>query len=400
MGYNEVVMRLNPPVCVFVAIVFVSCFSSLLSPAFAGSPPSVNITIDDSVVTTLLKLIQTHDDSSASIDAWINLPGNAELLKIGALEHALTRDELRANVKAVIDGTATTETQPKYAMGRLMVSPTSDYAAMIDELHKREDGWLQTCQDRDELYSPDGITINQTVYLHLGGDWDAINRDGAIFINMHFFHDYFTPSWFGLNLLIAHETFHAVQNRAFGNVESTDSPDLAFFTALSKIQREGTARLVEVETDTDGYSPGTYGFYFRAVDNESIRQFAAALPIVNGITDACYPAYDADQFAKTLASGLDSGGLYYTIGEGMAQAIEKYDGRRRLIQTVSNGPLDFFDCYAQVARKHSDDLPPLPDATYRHVETLRSELKKERLSVPAEPPNSKPANVPDLPLQK
>jgi hypothetical protein len=343
-----------------------------------AATPAVSITIDDTVIARLLQLIAAHDDSDSSIEAWIDLPGNAELLKVGAVDDHLTRSRLHDNVKSVIDGTATDATQPKYAFDRLLVSPPKDYQAMIDVLHGRAHDWLVRCANRDASFTPAGVTVNQTVYLHVGGDWDAINKDGAIFINVQFFHDYFAPSWSGLDLLIAHETFHAVQNRAYGNPEATDTPDDAFVTALSKIQREGMARYVEVETDPESYRPQTYGFYFRAVDDESIRLFPELIGELSDLAGACYPDLNMSAYSDQVSAGLNAGGTYYTVGEGMARAIDRYAGRGRLVETVRNGPLDFFDCYAGLARRHSD-LPPIPANALGRIEQLRKQYPTGRL---------------------
>ncbi len=351
-----------------------ACFVFAAQSAKAGAAPlapaSVTITIDDTVVTRLLTLIGKRDDSAKSIDAWIDLPGNAELLKVGALEGQLTRAQLRANVKAVIDGAATNASQPPSSFGRVLLLSPADTRAMLAELHARAQEWLTRTANRDAAYAPAGLRVSQTVYLHLGGDWDALNRDGAIYVDMAYFHDYFTPSWFGLDLLLAHETFHAVQNAAFGNPESTGTSDEAFFTALSKIQREGTARLVEVEADPGGYTPGTYGFYFRAVDTESLREFAASVDLLDELAAACYPKLNSANYTDAVSQGLSNGGVYYTIGEGIAAGIERYAGHARLVQTVARGPLDFFDCYIALTRRHAG-LAKLPAGFAAEVERLK-----------------------------
>ena len=349
----------------------------------AATVPAVTITIDDTVITTLLSLIANHDDSDQAISAWIDLPGNKELLAVGAVEGTLSRDQLQDNVRQVIDGTATDATQPPNSFGRIMMSSPDVYRKMIDRLHTNARGWLMRCANRDAEFAPSGVTVNQVVYLHLGGDWDAINRDGAIYINMQFFAEYFSPSWSGLDLLVSHETFHAVQNAAFGNPEATDTPDHAFYSALSKIQREGTARFVEVEADPGAYPSNTYGFYFRAVDQETIREFASAMPLVGDLAGACYPQIDGEKYRQQVSRGLDVGGPYYTVGEGMAVAIDQYAGQRRLSETVRKGPLDFFDCYAGIARRH-EGLPQVPANALAKIESLRAEYPSEAIPQPSQ----------------
>jgi hypothetical protein len=168
---------------------------------------------------------------------------------------------------------------------------------------------------------------------------------------------------------------------AFGNPEATDNSDDAFYTAVSKIQREGMARYVEVETDPQGYPEGTYGFYFRAIDEESLRSFNGFMPLLGRLASACYPALNQQAYSDAVTDGLNSGGPYYAIGEGMAQAIDRYAGRNRLVETVSKGPLDFFDCYIGIAHSHNE-LPQVPTEVVSHIETLRHKYRNGRLPLP------------------
>ncbi len=343
------------PVC-FAAVLLLITQGRLIA---ADGPPSITITIDDTAVSSLISLIDKHDDSEASIAAWMKLPANLELLKVGSDEADLLPQELHDNVKAVIDGVATERTQPRQSMGRVLLSPLSDYKQMLADLHAHAHEWLTRCANRDAMYCPDGITVNQTVYLHVGGDWDAINKDGSIFVNMAFFHDYFRPSWEGIDSIISHETFHAIQNKAFGNPEESDSGQSAFLTALSKIQREGMARLVENDADETGYQAYTYGFYFRAVNAEALRNFSKVIRELEPLHASCFPVFTPDKFKLLVQQGLNSGGDYYTIGYGIARAIEQFSGRTELIRTVRAGPLGFFGDYLRLTFTHPD-LPKLP----------------------------------------
>jgi hypothetical protein len=336
-----------------------------------AAPPAITITLDDMAVRRLIDLIDAHDSSPASIDAWLALPASREMLKVGLSEGTLTETQLRTNLIAVITGTATDATQPRGSMGRLLLSPLADYKMMLADLETHRAEWTQRAAARAALYAPPGTKVAQTVYLHVGGDWDAINRDGAIYINMAFFHDYYRPSWQGIDSLMAHETFHAVQNQAYGNPEQNDTADHAFLSALSKIQREGTARLVETEADPGPYSPVTYGFYFRALDYETLRAFPDAILLLTPLTSACYPHFDRDKYGDAVGQGLDSGGPYYIIGHGMASAIEKYEGRAALIRTVREGPVSFFRTYNAITAWHPD-LPRVPADTMQRVYQLAS----------------------------
>jgi hypothetical protein len=189
-----------------------------------------------------------------------------------------------------------------------------------------------------------------------------------VYINIHYWHDYNRPAWDGLNMIVAHETMHTIQNRAFGNPEYQDTGEKSFFTALSKIQREGIARYVEVETDPEAYQPYTYGFFYRAVDQENLRAFERDLSLLTPLTAAPYPEFNKAQFAEVYGTAMDSGGPFYDVGHGIAKTIDERSGRKTLLKTIAEGPKAFFSEYARLSEKDRS-LPRLP-------ETFRDRLKE------------------------
>jgi hypothetical protein len=243
----------------------------------------------------------------------------------------------------------------------------------LDELQATLPGHIKHTVDRDTQFSPPGTTINETVYLHLGGDWDAVNEDGKIYVNVRYWTELFTPSWEGLNMVIAHETIHSVQNAAYGNPESLANADSAFLTGLSKIQREGIARYVECETDPDAYTQGTYGFVERAVAYEALRSFPKDIALTEGLYSACYPSFDQDRFANVYASGLGSGGPYYDVSHGIAKTIDERRGRKELIRTIQDGPKRYFSDYIELCNKDRS-LPQLPSEIVLQVASMRTKL--------------------------
>jgi hypothetical protein len=346
--------------------------------ARAEPPPSPPIVVrfDDSAVRGLLDLIAAKDTTDASLERWLDLPANQNLLRVGAREGSLTRAQLKESALAVIEGRATPANQPPHDPARLLVTRPEVYRRMLDDLRNSADARTRVIGARVGAFCPEDVakeTVTATVYLHLGGTWDALNVQGDIYLNMHYWHDYHRPGWDGLNMIVAHEAMHTVQNRAYGNPEDQASGEGAFLSALSKIQREGTARLVEVETDPGPYEEFSYGFYYRAVDYERIRDFPATVSLLGPLTASAFPTFNRPRFAQVYATGMDSGGPFYTLGHGIARAIDEKMGRKALVETVTRGPKDFFLKYVQLCER-DPSLPRLPEAT---VERLRA--MKERL---------------------
>jgi hypothetical protein len=160
-------------------------------------------------------------------------------------------------------------------------------------------------------------------------------------------------------MIVAHETMHTVQTLAYGNPEDQSTSLGSWFTALSKIQREGTARYVEYDTDSGPYHPVSYGFVERAIDTERLRAFPEDIALLGPLYDSCYPTFDHDRFADVYTNGMNTGGPYYDVGQGIAQAIDQRMGRAAFLATVSGGPKVFYGDYVALEQK-DPTLPQLP----------------------------------------
>ncbi|MCW3062308.1 MAG: hypothetical protein JWQ02_4129 [Capsulimonas sp.] len=334
--------------------------------------PKIQITVDDTAVRQLIALAAAHDTTDASLETWLDLPANVYLLKVGEGEENLTRAQLKANAIEAINGVATPKTQPSDDMGAMRFT-ANVYTQMLDVLHASLPQRVQRIADRDKQFSPLGTDVSETVYLHLGGDWDAINSGGAIYVNIRYWIEQEQPSWNGFNMIVAHETMHTVQNQAFGNPEvQTDGPG-AFLTALSKTQREGTARYVEYDTDPEPYAQGSYGFFSRAVTSETLRAYPTDIHLLQSLYDACFPTFDHDKFVQSYTSGVSGGGPFYDVGHGVAKAIDEKLGRKVLIETIAGGPKAFFTKYIGLCEKDKA-LPRLPGDVARQVKAMPEKL--------------------------
>ena len=338
-------------------------------PAAHTPPPSITITFDDTAVRELLTMAEQHDLDDGHLEAWLDLPANKHLLEVGDAESNLTRAQLKANAIEAIKGQATTATQPSDSVGCLRIGSTKSYEAMLGGLEATAKARAQIIAAHDRDFSPAAASIAETVYFHLGGDWDAINYQGNVYINVRYWREARAPAWDGLNMIIAHETMHTVQNQSYGNPQFQDTGEKTWLTALSKIQREGTARLVEYDADPGPYRTDTYGFVERAIDSETLRRFPRDLALLGGLYDSCFPTFDHDKFTDEFTNGMNLGGPYYDIGHGIAKAIDDNLGRKALIDTVSGGPKPFFSAYADLCRTHGE-LPKLPDRVAQAIAAM------------------------------
>lgn len=345
--------------CICVALLIVICpavfAGSRIAKSINNSGPSITISFDDLALSQLLQIKSATQVDPTALNLWLGLPANQYLLRIGELEGNLTPEQLRSNV---LGSVATVGSEGLFEMGNVGISDIARYQSMLEQLRGTYASRSLSIAKYVGTFSPKSTNIKCTVFLHLGGDWDAVNDNGNIYINARFWLDNPTQVWDGIDLVVAHELMHTVQNQAYGNPERQDSSIPAFVTALSKIQREGTARYVEYEADPLPYTRDSYGFEYRAIDSEQKRGFAGDIVLLDALYDSCFPNFDHDAFGLAFENGVSNGGPYYNIGYGIASVIDQYDGRKELIKTVTDGPKRFFNDYAKLTRKHSK-LPKL-----------------------------------------
>src|SRR3569833_611415 len=327
---------MNTPMRRLAATVLAAMICLFVAPSTKSATdpdtPTFDITFNDDAVRQLIALCKAKDSSEASLDAWLNMPANKYVLSVGDAEQNLTREKFRANAIAEIQGTATAESQPPTDIGSLWMSSTQDYTAMLNALDDSTAAHIKRIVARLSKFAPRGTHVKETVYFHLGGDWDAANDNGDIYVNIRFWHDLHRPSWDGINMIIAHETMHTIQNQAYGNPRDESGVTQAFVTAMSKIQREGTARYVENDTDPEAYTVSSYGFYERAINDETYRSFQKDTNSLEAVYKVCYPKFDVDKFNDVYIDGVDTGGPFYDVGYGMARAIDEHLGRRALLE--------------------------------------------------------------------
>lgn len=326
-------------------------------PSFPPAPASpserVRIEFDTRVPAELVRLIEGRIIDDDSLDAWVDLPGNAELLRQGMARAELDREELRDNLWHSILGHAARRGK---GLGSLAFDPVGDLIRMLGELAGREEEIGRRVADHVASYLPDeSLPVHATVRLHLGGTWDGRTRDD-IYLNLSFLHNFAAPWFSGVEGILAHEITHIVHRQFDGPPEDAGTPEGLFAVALAQIHSEGIARHVEVGLLQEEYPPRTYAASAAARYQDDLAGFTSALRHAEDFRQACLDLKDAVTCRKLIQSGLWRGGETYAVGHGMARAIEDALGRRTLASTFAAGGAKFFEMYAQATRM----LPGLP----------------------------------------
>jgi len=311
------------------------------------------MTLDLSVPRELLRLVDGKIIDDDSLDAWVSLPGNVELLRVGAQGGSLTREALRENLWHSILGHSTRRGE---GLGSLAFEPLDDLRSMVRELTEGEDQIRKRVVEHTLEYLPDDLgRLDVVVRLQLGGVGIAHTRD-AVYLNLTWLH-LFRPPWLGsVEVILSHELVH-MAHRSLDVVPSDAlTPQGLFAAALAQVHAEGIARHAGHDLMQETPMQGEYADLVRSQHDADLASFPDAIRVLMRLRDTCLYRIDMPACRSMIREGLRGEGTIYATGHGMARAIEEALGRRTLAATLASGPIRFFELYEQATRM----LPGLP----------------------------------------
>lgn len=338
--------------------------------------PRIRLSFDASVPRDYLTLLEGKIIDDDSLDAWVALPGNAEILRMGAPGGVLTREALRENLWHSILGHAGRRGE---GLGGLGFEPLADLRAMLHEIGEREGSIRDHVVSHTLEYLPSEIaSLEATVYFHLGGAGVARTRD-AIYFNLTRLHQ-FAPPWLGaVEPILAHELIHMAHRSLDVVPADALTPQGLFAVALAQIHAEGIARHVGYDLMDHASMKGGYASVIRAQHDADLASFEEAFRVLPRLRDTCLRNVDMPACRKMIREGLQSDGTIYAAGHGMARAIERALGRRTLAETIASGPIRFFGLYEQATRM-LPGLPSLQPGFEEDLAAAETELAAMRLA--------------------
>lgn len=321
--------------------------ASLARPEGREAGPKLRLAFDAQVPGEFLRLVEGRIIDDDSLEAWLDLPGNAELLRQGALRGELDREELRENLWHSILGHYGKRGE---GLGTLDFEPISDLKRMMVELAGRQESIARRVAEHLEAYLPDGSPqVTAQVRLHLGGTWDGRTQED-IFLNLTFLHEFGSPWFAGIEGLLAHEATHLIHRRLDVLPEDAATPPGLFAVALTQIHSEGLARQVEMGLLAGEHPTDTYAAWVTNRYHNGLAGFSSSFRRVEELRETCLRRQDSPGCLRLIRAGLARGGATYVVGQGMARAIERAFGRKALGGTLVTGPAEFFRFYAAAAR--------------------------------------------------
>jgi Putative zinc dependent peptidase (DUF5700) len=163
--------------------------------------------------------------------------------------------------------------------------------------------------------------------------------------------DQFRGDLAGVQLLMAHELFHGVQQcaRRYDYTDHADEGSAALVMALlQSLEDEGTASLVGDATSWQG--GGAYVEWFRGKFQRNLDRLPGIATVFSSLLYRAAQDPQAgfdDLYGPAFTGGWDSNA--YFLGYHMAKVIDARLGRERLKALLSQSPAAFVTTYASVA---------------------------------------------------
>ncbi|MCB1608532.1 MAG: hypothetical protein KDI71_16300 [Xanthomonadales bacterium] len=225
----------------------------------------------------------------------------------------------------------------------------SEYAAGIEQMLAQ--------------YSPEGMRFSGSATLVIGspscGGWSS---NGDFYVDV----PCLKGDRVGLQYLIAHESYHAIQSRFMGKTPA--EPPLALI--LDAIIREGSA--MRVADFSQISNPGAYAQLSQRVLRTNRRRLVANVELFE--VSVHYLLHSADPTAAERINNIGLSGQFdspfYSVGELVIARIDQQLGRAALLCLLEGPAVELFISYSGLPA--DNQYPTLASETIAAIRTLRT----------------------------
>ncbi|MGB0132570.1 DUF5700 domain-containing putative Zn-dependent protease [Dokdonella sp.] len=248
-----------------------------------------------------------------------------------------------------------------------VIEERESLAREIKTIHNSQAGYSSAIAGMLSDYTPAGVKFSGAATLVIGspscGGW---SKAADFYVDV----PCVKSDEAGLQYLIAHETYHAIQNLFMP--ETPQSPSLA--VVLNGIIREGSAMVVADHSTIE--KPGAYSEHSLRIARTNKRRMKANFELLD--VSAFYLAGNDRSDAARVIDTIGLSGFYdspfYSVGAAMTRSIDSHLGREALLCLMQAPAQEFFAAYASLPE--SEQAFRLGPHTLAGVQGLRSDASR------------------------
>ncbi|MBS1551103.1 MAG: hypothetical protein JST15_03420 [Bacteroidetes bacterium] len=227
-----------------------------------------------------------------------------------------------------------------------------DFSKVINKIRENESNIISDVIRNTVKYIPDSVEINVSIKFRFGNPADDTdNKKRTIEVSLENFSDDYSF----IVRFINHQLFKTIERELHLKIEDyvTDSKDQEFIALISEIQENGIANYAGplgsetrpwdlLEKDFKLFNNTFY--HLRKNSFKNIRD-------------------------SLIRTGFEGNAPFFTMAAQMAFIIESTLGRKALTESVSLGPVSFFNKYIKAYKDYPDKI--------RRVFTFRKDLERK-----------------------
>jgi tetratricopeptide (TPR) repeat protein len=267
------------------------------------------------------------------------------------------------------------------------------YQQLLDDLERELSTFEKNVKPIWTKYLPkkDYVCIKSNVYFTAFNTFDAINVHDNIIINT--LHPKFHTNTDYLLNGLAHELFHTGYSSCSPH-RSELLLEQKIYYLLETLHNEGLTTYVAMQA-CEQYPASDISEYNILKDEDKVKELRQNL---NAFFSQIDTMTTDEVMKKAWLLGIQQRG-FYVIGADMARKIEIQQGRKVLAETVTEGPIHFYEHYNSIAKEKeklyffnlSEYISPankLQDAILTNVTTTINQVKNNILENKAAIPQS------------
>lgn len=320
----------------------------------AASRHDISIELDASNARALLALLGRTKVTDEEVLNILQLPSTQALIRQTArFDPSATEENFKSSLRRVAE-TGTSEHDPfRFAVVKARLEPVR---SLLKEIEGSRQRFVSDVIARVREYAPDDVTLKSRVHFILGGTSDGFAPDSdAFYIALHYYGD----DSEGLKTLMAHELLHNVQaalrGARQGGGRGPDAPAHISnsLTLLRDTVNEGMASMAGDALLLPGGKQ--YSDFLKAKYQRNLGRIKSNFALFEALLYRAYndPAADFEQLRSIGFAGAWDSPLYF-VGYRMGKVIEKYEGKAGVRALAGAEPLQFFNLYVELYRKHND----------------------------------------------